>query len=60
MANFFKKLKVKSLDKKNAQVLKQAVDAQRNGKLELYGLLIQESEKIQIQKKEIEAQMLKK
>lgn len=60
MGNFFKKLKLRSIDKKNAALLKRAVDAQRNGKLELYGQLIQESENLQKLKKEIEADIAKK
>lgn len=46
MKKLFTKLKIRNLEKKNAAILKRAVEAQRNGKLELYGNLIQLSEKL--------------
>ena len=54
MKNLFTKIKIRNLDKKNAAVLKRAVEAQRNGKLELYGKLIQQSETIISEKKSLE------
>ncbi len=46
MFGLFKKDITKKLDKKYALIMEKAVHAQRNGKLELYGELIKESEKI--------------
>lgn len=57
MKNFFKKMKINSLDKKNRALLERAMQMQRNGKLEEYGKLIQESEKLIAQKKELEAEI---
>ena len=57
MKKFFKKMKINSLNKKNKVLLKQAMETQRNGKLEAYGKLIQESEKIISQIKTLEAEI---
>ena len=57
MKNFFKKMKINSLDKKNRAVLERAMQMQRNGKLEEYGKLIQESEKLIAEKKDLEAEI---
>lgn len=46
MFGLFKKDITKKLDKKYALIMEKAVHAQRNGKLELYGELIKQSEEI--------------
>lgn len=46
MFGLFKKDSAKKLEKKYAEIMEKAVHAQRNGKLELYGELIKESEQI--------------
>ena len=57
MKKFFKIMKINSLNKKNKVLLKLAMETQRNGKLEAYGKLIQESEKIISQIKTLEAEI---
>lgn len=57
MKNFFKKMKINSLDKKNRTILERAMQMQRNGKLEEYGQLIQESEKIVAEKTHLEKEI---
>lgn len=46
MFNLFKKDPLKKLNKEYAQLLKQAMEAQRNGNIELYAELSQQAELI--------------
>ena len=46
MFGFSKNAKIKKLEKKYAHLMQQALEAQRNGKLELYGELSKESEEL--------------
>lgn len=57
MKSFLKKMKINSLEKKNAQILEKAMQFQRNGKLEDYARLIQESEELIKVKKKLEDEL---
>lgn len=60
MLNFLKKDPVKVLQAEYAKKLSEAVEAQRNGKIELYANLTVESEAILKKIEELEAQPTKK
>ncbi|MBY0515876.1 MAG: Lacal_2735 family protein [Bacteriovoracaceae bacterium] len=56
MFNFLKKDPKKKLEEEYAKLLTQAVDAQRNGKIELYAQLTVQSEEILKKIEVLEAQ----
>ena len=46
MFSFFKSDPKKKLSEEHARLLKEAVDAQRNGKIELFGQLMTQAEEV--------------